>query len=164
MGRKPRIQSRTGPAVKAPRAKKRFHQCLRCGALTDPIYGLGDDSWCPSCQYMGHITYAEGQIPAPSLYGSWVIQQKKTSGNDVLPKTGQAAEAAGDTVTTTSPSSSTYGGSGMQIVQYLFGRYHCPACCKEFELFCETVLKCKQCGGRLVKGPLDKDPDEYRDD
>jgi hypothetical protein len=36
------------------------------------------------------------------------------------------------------------------------GIYSCPDCCVEFDLFMDEALKCDDCGGPLVPGPLDK--------
>ena len=42
---------------------------MACGGPVDPIYGRGDDSWCPSCHAVGQIIGSEGQWPSPLMYG-----------------------------------------------------------------------------------------------
>ena len=165
MGRKPRIQARGKHMAKPPRAGRRIYQCMHCGALTDPIYGMGNNSWCPSCHATGDICYDEGKIPDPAFYGGWLARQKETSAMDGTPrKAGQTSKPASNPVSTTPAPLSIFGGLDMKLTQYHNGLYHCPTCCMEFDLCLETVLKCEHCGGRLVKGSLDDDPDEDEDE
>ncbi|HVC38123.1 MAG TPA: hypothetical protein VNF46_06950 [Gammaproteobacteria bacterium] len=165
MGRKPRIQSRSRRVPKAPRPKRLIYQCLRCGALPDPMYGTGEYSWCPFCRTEGNVYIGEGEIPYPALYGGWLERQKTAAAADgTPPKAGETQKPALAPLSKTSIPLSTYRGSNMQVTQYHSGLYHCPACCMEFELYSEAALKCGQCGGRLEKGSLDDDPDEDEDE
>jgi len=165
MARKPRIQTSAKRAAKSPRPKRLIYQCQRCGALTDPMYGEGENSWCPSCHTEGNVYIGEGEILFPALYGGWLERQKKADAADRKPrKADEASKPASAPLSKTSPPVSTFGGSDMQVIQYHSGLYHCPVCCMEFELYSEATLKCGQCGGRLVKGLLDQDLDEDEDD
>lgn len=82
MGRKPRFQHRRhrlpfSPAPQSPRALRKIYQCQWCGALVDPMYVAGEDSWCPSCHNVDSVSYAEGHIPDPALYGRWLAMHNK---------------------------------------------------------------------------------------
>ena len=92
MPRKPKIKPRAAALAKAnsprrskpntaPRtaraSQKTYYQCLACGAIADPMYGLGNDSWCPSCHTCGEVYCADGQLPDPWLYGRWVESEEQ---------------------------------------------------------------------------------------
>jgi len=165
MGRKPRIQSRAKRTAKSPRAGRRIYQCMLCGALTDPIYGVGDNSWCPSCHASGETCYAEGQIPDPAFYGRWLKWQKENpTDQEPVDTVGERPKRASGPLSTAPAPSTALGGIKMKTPKYHSGTFHCPECAIEFDLIAEQVLKCDQCGGLLVKGSLadytDDDEDE----
>jgi len=165
MGRKPRIQSRGKRTAKSPRAGRRIYQCMLCGALTDPIYGCGENSWCPSCGAAGDICYADGQIPYPAFYGGWLERQKeKPTVQGAGGTVGEKPNPVSAPPSATPTLSSNPGGFEMKTPKYHSGTFHCPECAIEFDLIAEQVLKCDQCGGLLVKGSLadytDDDEDE----
>ena len=165
MTRKSRIHTRAKHAATSSRAKRLFYQCLRCGALTDPKFGSGESSWCPSCQYEGQIHFSECEIPYPALYGSWIERQKENSTvKDPSDTVGELLKHALGSLSTPPAVTPTHGENEMKIPKYHTGTFHCPKCAIEVNLFAEQVLKCDKCGGRLVKGPLDKDLDEVGDD
>ncbi len=158
MPRKPKRQSRASGPVRPGgmpagrssnsahrRAPKRYHQCLACGGIVDPMFGLSEDSWCPHCRTGGEVYYAEGALPDPVLYGQWLMDQEKVRATPDVAKTAVPAT-----------SSFSYGTTTMKQKKLHTGIYHCPACCIEFDLVAEESLKCDRCGGPLAKGSLDE--------
>jgi hypothetical protein len=168
MPRNPKSQTRPSSgrklsrkAVKGPQeirtSKRLFYQCMHCGAMADPKFGLDDSSWCPSCRQVGHVLYAEGALPHPALYGHWLEGQEKS-------------RKTPESVTPHAPSSlsfpshpSHHGGTTMKHAKRHSGLYCCPDCCLEYELIYEERLQCEECKGPLVKGSLE-DYDEGDDD
>jgi len=162
MPRKPQIRPRRdGTPSALPRShqasraggvhtQREFHQCLACGAPADPMYGLGENSWCPSCHRVGEIYSRIGQLPDAQLYGRWFLNQKE-----------QAGTINPDVAETALPSSflqrpSFTGEVDMKQRKTHTGTYSCPQCCVEYELSGETVLKCEDCGGPLYRGTLEE--------
>ena len=122
-----------------------YWQCQRCGALADPIYGTGDDSYCPNCQASGTVLGEDGKIPSPALYDTWLRKQKAAvsgglSSTEALLKLLQRSQ--GDVT--------------MKRKKTHSGTFHCPACFIEFDLVAEESLRCDQCGGPLAAGSLDQ--------
>ncbi len=152
----PRKSARRPRATRARRAsggptpsrqrKRIFHQCLCCGALVDPIFGLGLGSWCPDCQQPDAIDSQEGQIPDPVLYGSWQQRQKERTRFPKPP----AGEDDGRPRFYPMPGETT-----MKQRKTHTGTYSCLECCIESNLVAEESLKCDQCGGPLSKGSLE---------
>jgi hypothetical protein len=116
MPRKPKVQSRNQSPRAPPTSKKRIHQCINCGALVDPIYGLGNGSWCPHCHKTDDICYDEGKIPDPILYGAWLQMQEK-------------AEAEKTKTISNPPNAPPRTGDlNMHTAKYHNGTFHCPEC------------------------------------
>ena len=166
MPRKPRVRPRHSPpepssSSDASRSVPRrsgsarrsepqiFWQCESCGAPVEPQFGVGDNSWCPSCQAVGTVAGMEGQYPSPPLYGAWVVRQARQKEqakaradlNDLLHRhrslTNNKEELMKRTKTHT-------------------GTFHCPTCFIEVELLNEESLKCDKCKGPLAEGSLDE--------
>jgi DNA-directed RNA polymerase subunit RPC12/RpoP len=160
MPRKSKVQAR-GKAPRLPaESKKRIYQCMRCGALTDPMFGVGDVSWCPYCGECGDICYDEGKIPDPMFYGGWLKRHKQelaagSKTDDALPRPIHPTP-----LTIHTPQ----GGLGMKVPNLHTGTYHCPDCGIEFDLDQEESLKCDRCNGLLVKGSIDDAEDEEEED
>jgi len=156
MARKPKVQAR-GKVPRIPaQSKKLIYQCMHCGALTDPIYGVGEVSWCPYCGQCGDICYDEGKIPDPMFYGGWLKRYKQELA------AGGKTNGAMPAVTPPAPLTihSPLGGFGMKVPNLHTGTYHCPECCIEFDLDDEESLKCDRCKGPLLKGSLVDEEDE----
>lgn len=136
-----RISSFTGPPASRSRTDQTFWQCQACGGLVDPMYGQGDDSWCPSCHVSGEVYGMEGQLPSPQLYGEWVVKQQRKA-------EAKRAEAEMAEFLKEEPT--------MKRKKTHTGTYHCPACFIEFDLVAEEGLKCDECRGPLAKGTLDE--------
>jgi hypothetical protein len=155
MPRKPVRQSRysrvtpnRGRSISARTSAKRlYHQCLACGAQVDPMFGLGDGSWCPSCRKCGEVYCAEGELPDPQLYGNWLQKQEEA-------KSMRASPRANTDANPPAPQSQN-GDTSMKHPKLHSGIYCCPDCCIEFDLMAEESLKCDRCGGALIKGTLE---------
>ncbi len=172
MPRKPRVRSRrasdqsgdpspTGPPRRArrdTRTPKTFWQCQACGAPVDPMYGRGDDSWCPSCHTSGQVYGMEGQLPSPQLYGAWVVQQQRKA---------EAKRAEAELTEFLKRHQTQKEDPTMKRKTTHSGSFYCPKCFIQFELVAEESLKCPDCGGPLAEGTLDDvwaDDEEGRDD
>src|SRR5207245_5056896 len=121
-------------------------QCMACGAVAGPMYGAGEDSWCPSCGRHGEVMMMEGQLPSPGLHGAWLARQKRQererqslAGIDTLIK--QRVHKKED--------------EPVKRKKTHTGIYHCPRCFIELDLFAEESLKCDQCEGPLAAGSMD---------
>jgi hypothetical protein len=111
------------------------------------MYGLGENSWCPSCHQTGEVYCCVGHLPDPQLYGQWFMsQQDQKSSPPTDPN---------------SVSSLPNGGSTMKTKQLHSGPYCCPKCYIDYNLVAEEVLKCDCCSGPLVSGTID---DYYTDE
>lgn len=181
MPRKPRSQSRTPrtthhrpageslPRAASPvQASKLYYQCLACGAPTDPMFGAGDASWCPSCKQCGEICCAKGELPDPSLYGKWVEQteRKRAEAKEIVRAASSADTAQGSASLPFNPLQSANGVTTMKQPKLHTGIYSCLECCIEFDLNAEESLKCDRCGGQLIRGSLDdfeQDDDDERE-
>lgn len=164
MPRKPKRQprdSRVTQKIRAPGSRdasnpsrRIFHQCQECGGLVDPMFGLGDESYCPHCKKCGEVYCGEGVLPDPARYCEWLEKQQAKSAAISNEKNGQPF------------SQSQNGVSEMKQKKIHTGTYHCPECCIEFDLVAEESLKCDRCGGSLARGSLDDmwDDDEAGDD
>jgi hypothetical protein len=173
MPRKPQVRSRRSarPAgasasfarpsrstSRPPAARRRaepltFQQCQACGAPVEPQFGLGDDSWCPSCQAVGTVAGMYGQYPSPGLYGAWAARQARQKETQAEP-------------TTVRHPSLTTKEELMKRTKTHAGTFHCPTCFIEVELVNEESLKCDRCKGPLAEGSLDEvwaDEDEEQD-
>ncbi len=160
MPRKPRTRPRRSrtPASRSPnprppsrpratrsQADETFWQCGACGGLVDPIYGTGEDAWCPHCHAVGELIGAEGQIPIPSMYGAWVRKQEEAAKRERTQQEMQQWPASRQT---------QKGEMDMKRKKTHTGTFHCPACFIEFDLVAEESLKCDKCGGPLAEGSL----------
>ena len=119
-------------------------QCQRCGALADPLYGTGEQSFCPSCQAAGTVIGEDEKIPSPALYDAWRRKQQAPAAADIstteaLVKRLQALRAQGEVTMKT-----------------FTGTYHCATCRIELFVVRRESLRCDRCGGPLAKGPLDE--------
>ena len=166
MPRKPRVRSRHVPsgtgatsssgasgstprrAGPAPRREPPvFWQCQSCGAPVESQFGVGDDSWCPSCHATGTVMGMEGQYPSPSMYGAWVVQherqkQRKQTETKLTELRGRSTPIAKE--------------EAMKRTKTHTGTFHCPNCFTEVELVAEESLKCDACKGPLALGSLDE--------
>ena len=162
MSRKPRTRPRssgtpvhrsanrpTSSSPRAPRSRadQTFWQCQACGALVDPMYGTGDDAWCPHCHTVGQVVGMDGQIPSPPLYGGWVRKQEEATERERTEKEIQQWLASRQT---------QKGERDMKRKKTHTGIFHCPACFIEYDLVAEESLKCDKCGGPLAEGSLDE--------
>lgn len=129
------------------RAEETFWQCQACGGLVDPMYGRGEDSWCPHCHEGGQVYGMYGQIPSPGLYGEWVRKQQKAADRERTNKEFQELLSALHT---------PKGDPTMKRKKIHTGTFFCPKCFIEFDVVAEESLKCDQCGGPLAKGTLDE--------
>lgn len=174
MPRKPQVRSRhsarpTGSASSAspsgstPRARAErrraepltFQQCQSCGAPVDPQFGLGDDSWCPSCQAVGTVAGMYEQYPSPRLYGAWAARQARYQVN---------AQAHPTELLHRHDPSTNSKEELMKRTKTHTGTYHCPTCFIEVELINEESLKCDKCKGPLAEGGLDEIWTDEEDD
>jgi len=136
-------------------------QCQRCGALADPIYGTGAESYCPSCQAAGTVMGEDGKIPAPALYDAWRRKQQAAAAHGVgnteairrLPQPARRSR-----LLSVNP---RQGDDDMRSKKLHSGLYHCPECLYEVTLTAEASLQCEDCKGRLYEGEL---PEESEDD
>jgi ribosomal protein L37AE/L43A len=160
MPRKPRVRSRHAPSSsgasgstprRAGPARRResqvFWQCQSCGAPVEPQFGVGDDSWCPSCQAVGTVAGMEGQYPSPLLYGAWAARQARQKEQEKA----QAELAA----LMHQRQSRLNKEELMKRTKTHTGTFHCPSCYIEVELVNEESLKCDKCKGPLAQGSLD---------
>jgi rubrerythrin len=165
MPRKPQIRSRQGSnrpqaasRATSHRKPEMFWQCMACGALVDPKYGAGDDSWCPSCRAAGEVMGMEGQLPSPQMYGAWVARQERDE------QERRSTATIGEFLRR---HQSTKENEAMKRKKAHTGTYHCPRCFIEFDLVAEESLKCDQCQGPLASGTLDEvwsdEPNEVED-
>ncbi len=162
MPRKPKRQSRNIRVTQKRGAsvlqrtgnptRRVFHQCQACGGLVDPMFGLGDESFCPHCKRYGEVYCGEGILPDPALYCQWLEKQKTKSTAVTGEKNDQPI------------SHPQNGVSEMKQRKLHTGTYCCPECCIEFDLTAEESLKCDRCGGVLVKGSLDEFENEDDED
>ena len=158
MARKPKVQARDKTPREPAGSKKPIYQCLHCGALTDPIYGVGEVSWCPSCGNAGDIVYDIGKIPDPMFYGGWLTRHKQELAAGKADGAMPVVMPAPVPIRPTKP-----GGMSMKVTTLHSGIYHCPECCMEFDLDEEESIKCDSCNGLLMKGSLedlDEEPEE----
>jgi DNA-binding MarR family transcriptional regulator len=58
-------------------------------------------------------------------------------------------------------SDSVKGADTVKLRKFHSGLYHCPRCCVEFDLLNEANVKCDDCNGPLIAGPLE---DEFDDE
>ena len=134
-------------SVQSPyRQREVIYQCLECGARADPLYGLGDQSWCPHCGLAGTVIGEEGKFPLPHLYEQWRRNQKR--------KAQQAQDEEIDVVTLprlAAPKKAAM----MRSVKTHTGTFYCPQCWVEGELYAQESLKCGRCGALLKRGHLD---------
>jgi hypothetical protein len=134
-------------------------QCHACGSPADPIYGRGEDSWCPSCGASGTICGQEGQFPFPHMYGMWLRTQRRR-----VDERDDEAEIGEFLVRPLARRQTEL----MKRVKTHTGTYHCPDCFIEFDLVGEESLACGRCQGPLAKGSLDDafatDDDDDQDD
>ncbi len=169
MPRKPRTRPRGSPArvsrftglpASRRRADQTFWQCQACGGLVDPMYGHGDDSWCPHCHTTGQVYGMDGQIPDPHLYGEWVRKREEAASRKHRDKERQQWLSSLNT---------QKGDRDMKRKKPHTGTFHCPACFIEYDLTAEESLKCDACGGPLAEGSLDEvwadheDPNDEED-
>lgn len=180
MPRKPRSQTRTPhsavrgrpaegslPRAASPaQASKLYYQCLACGAPTDPMFGTGEMSWCPSCKRCGEVCCAEGELPDPPLYGEWVEQQerKRMEAKEAVRATSSADTEQRSASLQFNPLQPEKGINIMKQPKLHTGIYSCLECCIEFDLAAEESLKCDRCGGQLMKGGLDDFDEEENDE
>lgn len=153
--RDPRVTQKSGALISrhAGNSSRRiFHQRQACGALVDPIFGLGDESFCPHCKKYGEVYCREGLLPDPALYCEWLEKQQAKSAAVTGEKNDQPIFH------------SQNGASEMKQKKLHTGIYCCPECCIEFDLTAEESLKCDHCGGVLVKGSLDEFENEDDED
>jgi DNA-directed RNA polymerase subunit RPC12/RpoP len=143
------VRTRAGgsAAAQTTGTGRRIHQCMRCGALVDPLYGAGSGSWCPACDAMDSIACEVGKIPFPALYGTWTDRQREKQGAQEPPAPGTAQSIS----VITRPGDPT-----MKHAKTHTGTYSCLNCCVEYDLVGETHLKCDECGAPLVRGTLDE--------
>lgn len=140
------------------RSQQTFWQCQACGALADPMYGTGDDSWCPSCHTSGQVYGMDGQLPSPQLYGAWVVKQQRKA---------EAKRAEAELTELIKRDRTPKEDRTMKRKKTHTGTFHCHTCFIEFDLVAEESLKCPDCGGPLAEGTLDDvwaDGEEGRDD
>lgn len=159
MPRKPQVRSRRSaqsarPSASTPRrpAMRRrsepltFQQCQSCGAPVEPQFGLGDDSWCPSCHAVGTVAEMYGQYHSPRLYAAWATRQAREKRQEKV----QAALSG------RLPHPLTPKEELMKRTKTHTGTFHCPTCFIEVELVNEESLKCDRCRGPLAAGSLDE--------
>ncbi len=159
MPRRPRIRSRfsspggSGSAPRQPSGHRSdsqvFHQCQSCGAPVQPQFGVGDDSWCPSCQAVGTVAGMYGQYPSPPLYGAWAARQARQKEQPKAQT--NLSELLGRHRSLTNNKEEL-----MKRTKTHTGTFHCPSCFIEVELFNEESLKCDKCKGPLAEGGLDE--------
>lgn len=168
MPRKPRVRSRhsisrpglrrssgtsgsmphgAGPARRSD--PEVFCQCQSCGAPVESQFGVGDDSWCPSCQAVGTVAGMYGQFPSPPLYGAWAARQARQK---------EQAKAEKDLTELLRRHRSLANNKEklMKRTKTHTGTFHCPSCFIEIELVSEESLKCDKCKGPLAEGSLDE--------
>src|SRR5205807_3556993 len=133
------------PSLRGPRGGSRSRaagarsnviwQCISCGSPADPIYGRGDDSWCPSCGASGTICGEEGKFPLPQMYGLWLKRHRhRVAQNHADVQTDEFfARPLAQRQT-----------DSMKRAKIHSGTYSCPECLIEFELFAEESLKCER--------------------
>ncbi len=171
MPKKPQYRSRNRSAPSSgttkddsqtQRSKSRwvFRQCLACGAEVDPMYGIGEPSWCPHCEENGMNAENIGELPDPQLYGSWLWRQRQPVSKPSSPSPGDSSEASGLGIASRLQAPPKIG-FNMKSRKLHTGLYSCLRCCLEFDLFAEESLKCDECGRQLVSGSLD---DHYEDE
>ncbi len=155
MPRKPRTRPRgsparvsgfPGPPASRSRANQTFWQCQACGGLVDPMYGRGEESWCPHCHTAGQVYGMDGQIPDPLRYGEWVRRQEEAARGKQNEKELQQWLSSPNT---------QKGDLDMKWKKPHTGTFHCPACFIEYDVTAEASLKCDECGGPLAEGSLD---------
>jgi len=134
-----------GARAPRSRAQQTFYQCLTCGGLVDPMYGSGEESWCPHCHATGEICTMEGRIPRPDLYGAWLTKQQQAADRQ---RTEQEIQYRLNSL------HAPKGDPTMKRKKTHTGAFQCPTCFIEFDLVAEESLKCDQCGGPLAKGSL----------
>jgi DNA-directed RNA polymerase subunit RPC12/RpoP len=120
-------------------------QCSTCGSPADPLYGRGDDSWCPSCGASGTICGEEGKFPFPEKHGQWLRRQRNRVGQTHADREIDEFLAR--------PFARRQTGA-MKRAKMHSGAYFCAECLIEFELFAEESLKCDRCRGPLTQGSL----------
>lgn len=164
-GRRARVPSPTAATAPRGRSRKLIFQCTTCGGLVDSIYvGEGDDSWCPHCGAVGDIAGAEGHIPWPQLYGSWVAQQRQQA--DQKPVEKESATPAPGPLQVPSQDlrfpAATQQRKEVDPVREkrFYGDYECEKCYTIYELAGDSSLRCEKCGGHLVKLEFVDEDDE----
>jgi hypothetical protein len=126
-----------------------FCQCQACGAPVKPQFGVGDDSWCPSCQAVGTVVGMYGQYPSPPLYGTWAARQARQKEQAKAQK--HLTELLHRHRSLTNNREEL-----MKRTKTHTGTFHCPSCFVEVELVNEESLKCDKCKGPLAEGTLDE--------
>ena len=149
-----------GSQTGGPRSRRVFRQCLACGAEVDPMYGIGEPSWCPHCEESGMNVENIGELPDPQLYGSWLCRQREQASKPTSPSLNDSSPSSGPGIASWLPAPPKFG-INMKSRKRHTGIYSCPHCCLEFDLFAEESLKCDECRGQLISGSLD---DHYEDD
>ena len=143
-GKRPKLGN-VGAVYSSDRSRKRiYYQCLRCGAPANPMYGEGDDSWCPDCGHTGYVYSCEGRLPYPALYATWEESHQSS-----------ASSKAEGALTNPVISDPVHGATATKRMKSHSGTYSCLNCCIEFDLVAVTQLKCDECGGPLIKGELE---------
>src|SRR5215813_8057973 len=138
-------RARVNPVQRVYRQREVIYQCLQCGARANPLYGVGDDSWCPHCQQGGTVMGEEGKFPLPHLYEHWLRRQRRIDQD-------ARGDADVDLTLDRLPSRKL---AVMHNVKTHSGTFYCPRCWIEGELLAQESLKCGRCGGLLKRGRLD---------
>lgn len=135
------------------KSRKVFRQCIHCGGIVDQMYGRGDGSWCPHCFDYDSICERVGTLPDPQLYGSWLSEQEEAEDR----KRKEIEEKKRLDNIFGIPSSPTISEKTAvpKTRKMHTGIFSCPECCVEFQLFMDETLKCDDCNGPLLSGPLD---------
>src|SRR5438128_10611380 len=124
--RRPEPLDRATSVQRAYRQREVIYQCLECGAPADPLYGVGDQSWCHHCSQGGTVIGEEGKFPFPHLYEQWrrnqrhQVQQEREQ-VDITPLHLATSKKA----------------ATMHSVKTHTGTFYCPRCWIEGELLAQ---------------------------
>ncbi len=167
---KPSAPRSAMPTASHSKSTRVFYQCLACGALADPMYGVWLGSWCPSCNGPDAIDRAVGRLPEPQRYGEWCRREQEAAAAQSA-SVAPAADPTPGEPTPEEPVSSLFDFSSllnptdkacpMKTRKTHTGLYCCPECCEEFDLVADESLKCDDCGGLLYKGSLEDFEEDF---
>ena len=146
-----RRRTRKAPASTRSRSQRIYRQCMTCGAPVEQMYGTGESSWCPHCHDVGWVVANVGELPAPDMYGGWVLEQEELAKKNALYSGNPSPSEVPGANTPLSP----FIGLGPKTPKLHTGAYCCPTCCFEINFVAEASLRCDECQGPLVSGSLD---------